>query len=65
MLPQILDIVKKLLNPQRCSIMLVDNDEILKIKIGDNISPTAMREAKLNVTKELQGKFYNLLNRLL
>jgi uncharacterized protein (UPF0297 family) len=45
--------------------MLVDNDEILKIKIGDNISPTAMREVKLNVTEELQEKFYNLLNWLL
>jgi uncharacterized protein (UPF0297 family) len=45
--------------------MLVDNDEILKIKIGDNISPTTMREVKLNVTEELQEKFYNLLNRLL
>jgi diguanylate cyclase (GGDEF)-like protein len=59
-LPQILDVVKKLLNPQRCSIMLVDNDGILKIKIGDNISPTAMREVKLNVTEGIAGKALQL-----
>jgi signal transduction protein with GAF and PtsI domain len=60
-LPQILDIVKKLLNPQRCSIMLVDNSEgILRIKIGDNISTTAMREIKLNINEGIAGKALQL-----
>ena len=60
-LPQILDIVKKLLNPQRCSIMLVDSSEgILRIKIGDNISTTAMREIKLNINEGIAGKALQL-----
>ncbi len=56
-LPQILTVIKKLFKPERCSIMLVDDtDNMLKIKIGDNISTTAMRKIKLNIDEGIAGK---------
>jgi len=60
-LPQVLDIVKKLLKPQRCSIMLVDNtDNMLKIKIGENILTAAIRMIKLPLTEGIVAKALNL-----
>ena len=60
-LPQILAVIKKLFKPERCSIMLVDDtDNMLKIKIGDNISTTAMRKIKLNIDEGIAGKSLTL-----
>jgi len=60
-LPQILEIVEKLLKPERCSLMLVDNsDNMLKIKVGNNISTTSMRNIKLNFDEGIAGKALQL-----
>ncbi|MCX7715834.1 MAG: GAF domain-containing protein, partial [Endomicrobia bacterium] len=55
-LPQVLDIVVEFFNPLRCSLMLVDPDGILRIKIGRNISNYSIRGLKLNPGEGIAGK---------
>lgn len=55
-LPKVIEVVDELVHPLRCSLMLVDNDGFLKIKIGKNISNYSSRGLKLHQGEGIAGK---------
>jgi len=58
LLPQLIDLIVEVLNPLRCSIMLIDHDNVLRIKIGKNISNYSIRGLKLNPNEGIAGKAF-------
>lgn len=56
MLPIVLDKIVSMLKPTRCSIMMLDNHNCLRIRVGKNISKYAMRAMKLKYGEGLAGK---------
>lgn len=52
----IIDTICAIFNPLRCSLMIVDNDGYLRIKIGRNISNYASRGFKIKPAEGIAGK---------
>lgn len=56
LLPLVVNKVVEILNPKRCSIMLLDENNCLRIKIGRNISTYAIRSLKLPLGEGIAGR---------
>lgn len=56
MLPLVVDKIMLMLKPLRCSIMMLDNNNCLRIRVGKNISKYAIRGLKLRYGEGVAGK---------
>ncbi len=55
-LPLVVDKIMIMLNPKRCSIMMLDDNNNLRIKVGKNISKYAIRGLKLKLGEGIAGQ---------
>lgn len=58
-LPLIVEVVSELLSLQRCSLMLLDENDELKIKVGKNIYNSAIRGLKLKPGEGIAGRAFS------
>ncbi|MFQ3676060.1 MAG: sensor domain-containing diguanylate cyclase, partial [Endomicrobiia bacterium] len=56
MLSVVVDKIMIMLKPSRCSIMMLDNNNYLRIRVGKNISRYAIRGLKLKCGEGIAGK---------